>query len=498
MSPERWKQIEDVFQAALDLPEGERAVYISATCAGDEELREQVEALIAQHGEAGDFIETPAVVSSGFRVSTDAHATNPMTGAFDDPAIGRRLGAYKIVRELGRGGMGAVYLAERADSVFRRSVAIKLIKRGMDTDFVLRRFRNERQILATLDHPHIAKLLDGGTTEEGLPYFVMEFIEGQPVYQYCDERRLTLPERLRLFAQVCDAVHYAHRSHVIHRDIKPSNIMVTPAGTPKLLDFGIAKVLNPEMAADITLDPTGTAMLLMTPEYAAPEQVCGQLITPATDVYSLGVLLYELLTGHRPYRLVQRSPHEIARVICEEEPVLPSVVVADHEGLIDTRPRGNGDGGAITFERVLGTRRATVETLRPQLAGDLDAIVMKALCKEPERRYQSAAELREDILSHLDGRPVSAPLQSPAAPPTAHLAHESAPGEISLAVLPLKLLDAHRGAHRGDDTGDEYLCVGLADALITRLSNVRRLVVRPTSSVVGYQGDGVDPFAAGL
>ncbi|MFL6228569.1 MAG: protein kinase domain-containing protein [Pyrinomonadaceae bacterium] len=488
MSPERWRKIEEVFQAALDLPEDERAPYISAECGGDEELREQVEALVSQHDEAGDFIETPAVVSSSFRPSTDPRATSPMTGGFADPAIGRRLGAYKIVRELGRGGMGAVYMAERADSEFRRSVAIKLIKRGMDTDFILRRFRNERQILATLDHPHIAKLLDGGTTEEGLPYFVMEFIEGQPVYQYCDGHRLTVAERLRLFAKVCDAVHYAHRSHVIHRDIKPSNIMVTPAGVPKLLDFGIAKVLNPEMAADITLDPTGTAMLLMTPEYAAPEQVCGQLITPATDVYSLGVLLYELLTGHRPYRLVHRSPHEIARVICEEEPVLPSVVVADHEGLIDTRPRGNGDnGGGDTFERVLGTRRATVETLRPQLAGDLDAIVMKALSKEPGHRYQSAEELREDILRHLEGRAVSAPLLSP-------VAREFVTGEISLAVLPLKLI----GAPGGTGAGDDYLCLGLADALITRLSTVRRLVVRPTSSVVGYQGEGVDPFAAGL
>jgi TolB-like protein/Flp pilus assembly protein TadD len=494
MSPERWKQIEEVFQAALDLPEGERVQYISATCAGDEELREQVEALVSQHDEAGDFIETPAVVSSGFRVSTDPRATNPMTGSLDDdPAIGRRLGAYKIVRELGRGGMGAVYMAERADSEFRRSVAIKLIKRGMDTDFILRRFRNERQILATLDHPHIAKLLDGGTTEEGLPYFVMEYIEGKPIYQYCDERRLTVAERLRLFAQVCDAVHYAHRSHVIHRDIKPSNIMVTPAGVPKLLDFGIAKVLNPEMAADITLDPTGTAMLLMTPEYAAPEQVCGQLITPATDVYSLGVLLYELLTGHRPYRLVHRSPHEIARVICEEEPVLPSEVVSDHEGLIDTRPRDNGDGGAVTFERVLGTRRATIETLRPQLAGDLDAVVMKALSKEPERRYQSAEELRADILNHLEGRTVSAPWQSSGAARDARLARgtgESPTAEVSLAVLPLKLL----GASREDD---EYLGVGLADSLITRLSQSRRLVVRPTSSSARFRDSEADPFAAG-
>ena len=197
-------------------------------------------------------------------------------------------------------------------------VAIKLVKRGMDTDFILRRFRKERQILAALDHPHIARLLDGGTTDDGLPYFVMEFIEGQPLYRYCDAHNLSIAERLRLFARVCDAVHYAHQKQVIHRDIKPSNVLVTSEGVPKLLDFGIAKLLNPDLAGDITHDPTATAMRLMTPEYASPEQVQGAPTTPSTDVYSLGVLLYELLTGHRPYRLVNRAPHEIARVICEE------------------------------------------------------------------------------------------------------------------------------------------------------------------------------------
>jgi serine/threonine protein kinase/tetratricopeptide (TPR) repeat protein len=483
MTPERWRQIEEVFQAALDLPEGERASYISAACAEDAELRRQVEALVAQHDESGDFIETPAVEAvSGFRVMTDAHTTNPMTGTFVDPAIGRRLGAYRIVRELGRGGMGAVYLAERADSEFRRRVAIKLIKRGMDTDFILRRFRNERQILATLDHQHIAKLLDGGTTEEGLPYFVMEFIEGQPVYQYCDERRLNVTERLRLFAQVCDAVDYAHRSLVIHRDIKPSNIMVTPGGAPKLLDFGIAKVLNPELAADITLDPTGTAMLLMTPEYAAPEQVRGHHVTPSTDVYSLGVLLYELLTGHRPYHLVHRSPHEIARVICEEEPAPPSEVVARADGLVGTA-RGGEDSGALA--QSLTNRRASAESLSRQLAGDLDRVVMKALSKSLRRRYQTAAQLRDDILRHLEGRPVTAPTLVPRGAET----NADAIPETALAVLPLKLL--------GGEGEDGYLGVGLADALITRLSQSRRLVVRPTSSSARFRSDDADPFNAG-
>jgi len=212
--------------------------------------------------------------------------------------------------------MGAVYLAVRADDQFRQRAAIKLVKRGMDTDFVLRRFRNERQILAALNHPNIARLLDGGATEDGLPYFVMEYIEGLPIHRYCDTRRLTIAERLSLFRLVCAAAHYAHENQVIHRDIKPGNILVTEDGTPKLLDFGIAKILDPDLVAD-TIDPTVTAMRMMTPEYASPEQARGEQVTAATDQYSLGVLLYELLTGHRPYRLRNRSPHEIARIISE-------------------------------------------------------------------------------------------------------------------------------------------------------------------------------------
>ena len=290
MTPERWKQIEDVFQAAIDLPSGERQKFIAVACAGDEDLREQVEVLITQSDEAGDFIEAPAFAATGFRTVGHSSVETLMTESFDDPSIGRSVGAYRIVREIGRGGMGAVYLAERADSEFRRRVAIKLIKRGMDTDFILRRFRKERQILASLDHPNIARLLDGGTSEDGLPYFVMEYIEGLPIYRFCDERKLTVAERLKLFQQVCDAVHYAHLHMVIHRDIKPSNILVTAGGVPKLLDFGIAKLLNPEIA-DITFDPTATAMRLMTPEYASPEQVEGHAVTATTDVYSLGVLL---------------------------------------------------------------------------------------------------------------------------------------------------------------------------------------------------------------
>jgi serine/threonine protein kinase/Flp pilus assembly protein TadD len=487
MTPDRWKQIEEVFQTAVDLPPRERRKYIVEACTGDDTLREQVEQLVAQHDRAGDFIEEPAFAAE-LRQPPDADATTlATTDSFDDPSIGRMVGVYRILREIGRGGMGAVYLAERADSEFRRQVAIKLIKRGMDTDFILRRFRNERQILASLDHPYIARLLDGGTTEEGLPYFVMEYIEGLPLYRFSDERKLTIPQRLRLFRQVCDAVHYAHKHLVIHRDIKPSNILVTGEGVPKLLDFGIAKLLNPELA-DITLDPTATAMRLMTPEYASPEQVQGQAVTPSTDVYSLGVLLYELLTGHRPYRFLSRAPHEIARVICEEKPVHPSVVITRPHDLL---PVPIDSKEVDTLEYLYGSRGATVENLRRELAGDLDNIVMKALRKEPERRYQSADQLREDITRHLDGLPISAPSFFPGAAQAA--IPEASTAENSIAVLPLRFLDARRS----EDTNDDYLAVGLADALITRLSQLRRFSVRPTSSVMRYQALDSDPLIAG-
>jgi serine/threonine protein kinase/tetratricopeptide (TPR) repeat protein len=493
MTPDRWKQIEEVFQTAVDLPPRERRQYIVEACTGDDTLREQVEQLVAQHDRAGDFIEEPAFAGADLPRQPDSDATTLATTDFyDDPSIGRKVGVYRILREIGRGGMGAVYLAERADSEFRRQVAIKLIKRGMDTDFILRRFRNERQILASLDHPYIARLLDGGTTEEGLPYFVMEYIEGLPIYRFSDERKLTIQQRLRLFRQVCDAVHYAHRHLVIHRDIKPSNILVTGEGVPKLLDFGIAKLLNPELA-DITLDPTATAMRLMTPEYASPEQVQGLTVTPSTDVYSLGVLLYELLTGHRPYRFLSRAPHEIARVICEERPAHPSVVITRAHDLLPTYVDARE---ADTLEFLYNNRGSTLETLRRELAGDLDNIVMKALRKEPERRYQSAEQLREDITRHLDGQPISAPPFFPVSIHTTASGNlEAATAENSIAVLPLKFLDARRGST--EDTNDEYLAVGLADALITRLSQLRRFSVRPTSSVMRYQALDSDPLVAG-
>ncbi|HEV2904694.1 MAG TPA: serine/threonine-protein kinase, partial [Pyrinomonadaceae bacterium] len=450
MTPERWRQVEDIFQTALDLPVERRASYLSDACGADSTLHEEVVSLLASH-ETGDYSFEDLVPEE-----IKAKRFDPF-GEDRDPLIGKRLGAYEIVREIGRGGMGAVYEAVRVDKEFSRRVAIKLVKRGMDTDFILRRFRKERQILAALDHSNIARLLDGGTTDDGLPYFVMEFIEGQPLYQYCDNRKLTIGERLKLFSAVCDAVHYAHQKQVVHRDIKPSNVLVTSDGVPKLLDFGIAKLLNPELAGDITHDPTATAMRLMTPEYASPEQVQGAPITPSTDVYSLGVLLYELLSGHRPYRLFNRAPHEIARVICEEPPAPLSIIITRPHDLL---PSGNE---ATTLENVYLARGASVEILRRDLSGVLEDIVTRALRKEPQWRYPSAAQLGEDVTSFLEGRPLSS---LPDAPYAGQIRPSPASSDTALAVLPLKLIDVPGGS----DSGSDYLGAGLTDALITRLS----------------------------
>jgi serine/threonine protein kinase/tetratricopeptide (TPR) repeat protein len=478
MTPERWRQVEEIFQAALDLTPEDRSRYVLEVCANDTSLRRDVESLLSQYDSAGELLDEPVYGNTELGVLESFVEEK-------DPMIGRRLGSYRIEREIGRGGMGAVYEASRADNEFNKRAAIKLVKRGMDTDFILRRFRKERQILAALDHPHIAGLLDGGTTEDGLPYFVMEFIEGQPLYSYCDTHQLNITERLKLFRSICDAVHYAHQKQVVHRDIKPSNVLVTSEGVPKLLDFGIAKLLNPQLAGDITHDPTATAMRLMTPEYASPEQVQGAPTTPTTDVYSLGVLLYELLTGHRPYRLVNRAPHEIARVICEEAPAPPSMIITRAEDLLPSLSRGDD---ATTLRQLYLSRSTTLESLRRALSGDVDNIVMQALRKEPEWRYQTAADLRDDITRFLEGRPI---LDLPDPPHAGISLRHDPSNENSLAVLPMKLMDINQ-----PEPGPDYLGTGLADALITRLSAIRSFPVRPTSSVLRYGADA-DPLRAG-
>ena len=325
----------------------------------------------------------------------------PSSTPLDGPDA--RVGAYRLVRELGQGGMGAVHLAMRDDDAFHKRVALKILKRGMDTDSIVRRFRTERQILAGLDHPHIARLLDGGSTADGLPYLVMEYVDGVPLGEYADVRQLDTTRRLQLFLLLCGAVQYAHQSLVIHRDIKPANVLVTQDGVPKLLDFGIAKLLNAELTGQSLTAVTAPGLQLMTPEYASPEQVRGDAVTTATDVYSLGILLYELLTGRRPYRLTSRAVPEIVRVVCESEPLRPSVAV--------TRPIEPGDTDApatTTGTHAAARRTRDPHRLRRRLEGDLDNIVMKAISKEPARRYGSVDQLAEDVRRHLAGLPVLA------------------------------------------------------------------------------------------
>ncbi|HWQ33697.1 MAG TPA: protein kinase [Blastocatellia bacterium] len=489
MSPERWKQIEEIFNSAIELSPDERPAFLAQACGDDAELRREVERLIGNDAAAGDFIASPVHVSHLTKLldQTVTDHSLLLNATPTDQMIGRQVGAYRLEREIGRGGMGAVYLAVRADNEFYRRVAIKLVKGGMDSDFIIRRFRHERQILASFDHPNIARLLDGGTTEDGRPWFAMEYIEGLPVTRWCDERRLSIHERLRLFLQICAAVQYAHQRQVIHRDIKPGNILVTEDGQPKLLDFGIARILDPELLLD-SGELTVAGIHPMTPEYASPEQVQGQPVTPASDQYALGVLLYELLTGRRPYRLRNRLLPEIARIICDEVPELPSAAIHRAEEIISTTDRHP------TPELVSRQRSTTPEELSLVLSGGPDNIVMQALQKDPQRRYGSVAELAEDISRCLHGLPVAAPACNirPADPYETGLI-SALPAQNSIAILPLKPLLAEAGT----GATHNFLSVGLADALITRLSNIHSLTVRPTASVIRYAKADSDALTAG-
>ncbi len=361
MQPERWRQIDEIFQSALDCAPDARLALLDSACAWDPELRREVESLLIMHENSG-FTE-PSAFRDAMKVLATSEAKR------ED---GRSIGSYRVLREIGRGGMGNVYLAERADDAFHKRVAIKIIRKGLDVDDIVQRFRAERQILAMLDHPNITRLLDGGTTDDGLPYFVMEYIEGEPIDNYCAGHKLTVAERLKLFQGVCSAVSYAHQNLIVHRDIKPANVLVTKDGVPRLLDFGIAKLLSPEVAIQ---EKTQTGFRPLTPEYASPEQVRGEPVTTASDIYSLGVLLYRLLTGLRPYRCEMTSPSEVERAICGEEPDKPS----------DRAPE-----------------------VRRQLRGDLDTIVLKALRKEPRRRYTTAEQFSEDVRRHLEKLPIAA------------------------------------------------------------------------------------------
>jgi eukaryotic-like serine/threonine-protein kinase len=484
-NPVRWQRLKDILADALEQTSfEERTVTLRRLCAGNATLLREAEELLSHD-------------TTAFEEFAEFAATRLWQGERD--RIGERLGAYEIVRKLGRGGMGAVYLAERADGQFEKRAAIKVLKRGTDTDEVLRRFRMERQILASLEHPNITRLLDAGTTDDGLPYFVMEFIEGTPIARFVQRENVDLRSRLKLFLKICSAVDLAHRHHIIHRDIKPTNVLVNQDGEPKLLDFGIAKLLGAESDDEIT----AAAEQRLTPVYASPEQTIGQQVTISSDVYSLGALLYELLAGKPPSRGSngklshnEASGHQV-------EPQLPSETISDPKTKI-------------------------------QLLGQLDRIVAKAMQRDPAQRYSSAADLSQDIERYLNGAgprseaetahgnlkagvsswrrwPIAAAVLAVVVLAAAVLSRGPAvrwlgkhgigsatpatsPGTEadavhSIAVLPFEPF--------GQKMDDELLGLGMADAVIGRMSNLKHLVVLPTSAVSKYKGSASDPLAAG-
>ena len=396
MTREEWHKVKEVMQTAIELDPQTRETFLDSACAGQESIRSEVESLLESHEQDDAFLEHLAAVEAA-----DLIASTP--GVW----IGRRLGPYELLEEIGEGGMGAVYRAGRADGMYDKQVAIKLIRSGLSTGFFFSRFRNERQILAGFEHPNIARLLDGGVTEEGMPYVVLEFVPGVPIDEYCIRHDLSIADRLKLFRTVCSAVQYAHQNLVVHRDLKPGNILVTEDGVPKLLDFGIAKILDPEQGGTGG-DRSLTVMRVMTPDFASPEQVRGDLVTTASDVYSLGVLLYLLLSGRRPYRVSSTAPHEIIKAICDTDPEKPSTAVTRLE-------KSKDSNNAVSSVRVGEQKDPNQkhEKLRRALSGDLDNIVLKALRKEPERRYATVEQFSEDVRRHLEHLPVIARKDTP-------------------------------------------------------------------------------------
>jgi eukaryotic-like serine/threonine-protein kinase len=374
MNPARWQQVKTLFAAASVLSGPDRITYLDQACGSDTQLRTEIDTyLFASEQADDDFLSPPDLNIPKFE---------PVLS--ERQIIGRRIGSYEIIECIGVGGMGEVYRASRADDQYRKFVAIKLIRTGPQSGVALSRFKNERQILAELEHPHIARLLDGGATEDGMPYFVMELVEGKPIDVYCQDHALSIPQRLRLFLDICSAVQFAHQRLVVHRDLKPGNILVTEQGEAKLLDFGIAKILNTEPQA---LDQTLSAFRQLTPLYASPEQILGLPITTASDVYSLGIVLYELLTGRLPYTHSKDTVLELSQEICDVNISPPSLLVTS------------------VFAETCGT---PLPKLRRELRGDLDNILLMALRKEPDRRYSSVEQFAEDIRRHLESTPVLA------------------------------------------------------------------------------------------
>ena len=420
-----WPEVKALFEAASELAGEDRALFLERSCGQNQRLRMEVESLLQNHESVGDFLDQPIVSVN----SILQREQPPLTD--NEKQIGARIGAYRLEKEIGRGGMGEVYLATRADSEFDKRVAIKLIRDGSESAVAIGRFRQERQILARLENAYIARLLDGGTTSSGYPYFVMEHVEGQAITQYCEAHSLTTRDRLNLFMKVCSAVQYAHERNIIHRDLKPQNILVKTDGTPKLLDFGIAKIMGAE-SSGADQEATHLTFRMLTPAYASPEQLHGGTATIKSDIYSLGVILYELLCGKRPDQVYFL--------------------------------RSNTD---------------SISTHESYLSAHLRAIVLRSIHPDPQERYASVENFTADIRRYLSGAPPIAR--------TPESITESAP-KVSLAILPFRIL--------GDQSSSNaFLAPGITEALITRLSRIDRLSIPPPSAILKY-ADGIEAVRA--
>ena len=394
MEVSRWKKIKQLFSEASDLPKKQRREFLKKECGDDVELRHEVSGLLGVSN--GDLLNIADVVACSLVVDSESEKS------FQQGHIGQRLGPYSILEVIGKGGMGTVFKAERADDEYHQQVAIKLIHSHLVNQKIIERFQNERQILANLNHPNIAHLINGGTTEYGVPFIVMEYVDGQPILKYSKQKQLSIDQRLALFVQVAQAIAYAHQNLVVHRDIKPENILVSESGEVKLLDFGIAKIVSPDVFANPEL--TQVDQRAMTPYYASPEQLTGQPTTTSCDVYSLGILLFQLLTGVTPYYRVEKVPASIIKAICETDPVKPSFAVVDSyqkaaESKSQQQKQTNSD---------VTTALKTVSKMKRLLTGELDGIILKAMQKNRQDRYQSVDLFIQDINAYQNQMPISA------------------------------------------------------------------------------------------
>ncbi len=401
-----WSQLSDLFDRALELQGEARADFVAHGCGDNSELREALDKLLAADDEAGPFMEEPLLLRRGSWGPLSENVAAPGADRHPAPPLADgRFGPYRVLREVGQGGMSTVYLAVRDDDTFERRVVVKLVRSDLIDADLERRLRTERHILASLNHPNIARLFDGGTTEDGRSYFVMEYVEGLPIHTFADLHQLSIDERLSLFRKVLGAVQYAHQNLIVHRDLKPSNILVSASGEPKLLDFGIAKLLNPELATD-EVHATASWLRLMTPHYASPEQARGDLVGTTSDIYSLGVLLYQLLTGRLPFDFSGATAGEIERILTEHDPPRPSLVVTTVSNTASSA--ASNTASEPSCEEIARARSLDVQELRRHLAGDLDAIVLKALRSAPQRRYGSADRFADDVLRYQRKLPVDA------------------------------------------------------------------------------------------